>query len=108
MERYRNNRYAKPHSSSYGDLHYLQSVRIIQRSLVYIIGLSPSLAEESVLRSNYLFGQYGAIKKIILNNSSQLIEKVHSCCACVALLPLHSQIHHLLLSPRGSVLHHGV
>ena len=98
MERYRNNRYTKSRSSSYGDLHYLQSVRIIQRSLVYIIGLSPSLAEESTLRSNNLFGQYGTIKKIILNNSSQLIEKVHSCCAHVITLPLNSKIHNLFLS----------
>lgn len=46
-----------------------------------MIGLAPHLADENLLRSPKLFGQYGCIKKIILNNSPQLIEKVHSCCA---------------------------
>ena len=48
---------------------------------MYIIGLAPSLANEATLRSPNMFGQYGKIKKIIMNNSPQLIEKLHSCCA---------------------------
>ena len=66
---------------SHSDLSYLQNVRIIQRNLVYIIGIAPSIAEEKIIQSEEFFGQYGTIKKIILNNSPQLIEKVHSCCA---------------------------
>ncbi|KAK8820851.1 hypothetical protein WA556_005165, partial [Blastocystis sp. ATCC 50177/Nand II] len=83
QERRRNNRLAKQQTSEYGDLHYLQSVRIIQRCLVYIIGLAPSLANEATLRSSTMFGQYGKIKKIILNSSAQLVEKLHSCCAYI-------------------------
>ena len=54
---------------------------------MYIIGLAPSLANEETLRSPSMFGQYGNIKKIIMNNSPQLIEKLHSCCAYL-LFPL--------------------
>ena len=79
LERKRNNTMKISHH----DLSYLQSVRIIQRNLVYIIGLSPQITDESMLRSDQLFGQYGTIKKVILNNSPQLIEKVHSCCAYI-------------------------
>lgn len=78
QERRRNNR--NKHNP-FQDIQYLQGVRIIQRNLVYVIGLAPHLADENLLRSPKLFGQYGCIKKIILNSSPQLIEKVHSCCA---------------------------
>ena len=62
-------------------IQYLQNIRIIQKNLVYIIGLAPSLANESLLRSYSFFGKYGKIKKIILNSNPELVEKVHSCCA---------------------------
>ena len=39
----------------------LANTRVVQRNLVYIIGLSPSIAEETVLRSSKFFGQYGKI-----------------------------------------------
>ena len=59
----------------------LQEVRIIQRNLVYIIGLSPTIANENELVSDNLFGKFGKIRKIILNCNPILVEKVHSCCA---------------------------
>lgn len=62
-------------------IQHLQNIRIIQKNLVYIIGLAPSLANESLLRSYSFFGKYGKIKKIILNSNPELVEKVHSCCA---------------------------
>lgn len=55
---------------------------------MYIIGLAPSLANEATLRSSTMFGQYGKIKKIILNSSAQLVEKLHSCCAYLPSSPL--------------------
>ncbi|CBK20557.2 uncharacterized protein [Blastocystis hominis] len=64
-------------------IQYLQNIRIIQKNLVYIIGLAPSLANESLLRSYSFFGKYGKIKKIILNSNPELVEKVHSCCAYI-------------------------
>lgn len=41
--------------------------RVIQRNLVYVIGVSPKIAMESILRSYEFFGQYGPIIKIVVN-----------------------------------------
>lgn len=43
------------------------NIRVIQKNLVYIIGISQKYAEESVLRKHEFFGQFGTIKKIIIN-----------------------------------------
>jgi len=39
----------------------LSKIRIIQKSTVYVIGLSPTLADESLMRRYEYFGQYGKI-----------------------------------------------
>ena len=48
----------------------LKSVRVIQRTLIYVIGLSPNIAQEPILSSEAYFGQYGSIKKIAVNRSN--------------------------------------
>ncbi|KAG6974285.1 hypothetical protein JG687_00000410 [Phytophthora cactorum] len=47
----------------------LQNVRVMQRNLVYVIGLPVQFAEEDILRSNECFGQYGKIVKAVVNKS---------------------------------------
>ncbi|GME71533.1 unnamed protein product [[Candida] boidinii] len=50
--------------------HHLAGMRVIQKNLVYVIGLDPPCAESemaSVLRSDKYFGQYGKILKIVIN-----------------------------------------
>ncbi|KAL4105520.1 hypothetical protein PRIC1_003582 [Phytophthora ramorum] len=47
----------------------LQNVRVMQRNLVYVIGLPVRFAEEDILRSNECFGQYGKIVKAVVNKS---------------------------------------
>ena len=49
--------------------HFAVNVRVVQRNLVYVIGLSPAIADEAVLRSSNFFGQYGPISKIMVNKS---------------------------------------
>ncbi|KAI0279819.1 hypothetical protein BGY98DRAFT_966813 [Russula aff. rugulosa BPL654] len=47
----------------------LANVRVVQRNVVYVVGIGPRFAKEeliSTLRSNDYFGQYGRISKIIL------------------------------------------
>ena len=39
----------------------LSKIRIIQKNIVYIIGLSPLLADEFIMRKPEFFGQYGKI-----------------------------------------------
>lgn len=45
-------------------------MRVIQSNLVYIINLPSAVAEEEVLKSHAYFGQYGNIKKCIINKSN--------------------------------------
>ncbi|CEG45302.1 rna recognition motif-containing protein [Plasmopara halstedii] len=47
----------------------LQNVRVMQRNLVYVIGLPVQFADEDILRSNECFGQYGKIVKAVVNKS---------------------------------------
>ncbi|KAF9001884.1 hypothetical protein BDQ17DRAFT_1306740 [Cyathus striatus] len=47
----------------------LANVRVVQRNVVYVVGIGPRFAKEELiptLRSNDYFGQYGKISKIIL------------------------------------------
>lgn len=46
----------------------LAAVRVVQRNLVFVIGLSPRLADPEVLRRNEYFGKYGRIYKVVINN----------------------------------------
>lgn len=48
----------------------LQELRILQKNLVYAVGLSLDICIESVLAQNEFFGQFGPIKKISVNRSS--------------------------------------
>ncbi|KAI9272484.1 hypothetical protein BY458DRAFT_474320 [Sporodiniella umbellata] len=46
---------------------HLANMRVVQKNLVYIIGLHPKLATEETVRSNDYFGQFGKIAKIVIN-----------------------------------------
>ena len=45
----------------------LSKIRIIQKNIVYIIGLSPQLADENIMRKFEFLGQYGKVLQITLN-----------------------------------------
>ena len=45
------------------------NIRIMQKNIVYVIGLSGTLANKDVLSSYKFFGQYGKILKIVINQS---------------------------------------
>ncbi len=45
----------------------LSNVRVIQKNLVYVLGLPNRLASEETLKSADYFGQYGKINKIVIN-----------------------------------------
>lgn len=42
--------------------------RVVQKNLVFVIGLSPRLADPEVLKKNEYFGKYGRIYKVVINN----------------------------------------
>ena len=46
------------------------NVRVLQKNLVYVIGLSPELVNDSdILKQPEYFGQYGKLKKIVVNTN---------------------------------------
>mmetsp|Transcript_21509 Transcript_21509/g.39343 ORF Transcript_21509/g.39343 Transcript_21509/m.39343 type:complete len:140 (+) Transcript_21509:219-638(+) len=47
----------------------LSKMRIVQRCLVYVIGLSPTLMTEEAVCSKQFFGQYGSIVKCVVKRS---------------------------------------
>jgi hypothetical protein len=47
----------------------LVDIRVIQRDLVYVVGLPVEYANEDTLLKYEFFGQYGAIKKIVVNST---------------------------------------
>ena len=44
----------------------LQTVRVIQKNLVYVIGIPNDAADEAILRRSDMFGQYGNLSKSTL------------------------------------------
>ena len=44
----------------------------MQKNIVYVIGLSPQIAREEVLRRYEYFGQYGRITTITINKESHM------------------------------------
>lgn len=48
----------------------LAELRILQRCLVYIVGLSPNISHEELLVTPQFLGQYGTIKKCVVNTKS--------------------------------------
>lgn len=57
-------------SPSKSDPSDLAGLRVLQRCLVYIVGLSPSISEEDLLVKPRFLGQYGSIKKCVVNKNS--------------------------------------
>ncbi|KAI0792832.1 hypothetical protein C8Q75DRAFT_751628 [Abortiporus biennis] len=48
---------------------HLANVRVVQRNVVYVVGIGPRFAKEELiptLRTNEYFGQYGKISKIVI------------------------------------------
>ncbi|CDS09708.1 hypothetical protein LRAMOSA02385 [Lichtheimia ramosa] len=46
---------------------HLANMRVVQKNLVYVIGLHPKLATEEIIRSSDFFGQFGKIAKVVIN-----------------------------------------
>ena len=44
--------------------------RVVQKNLVFVVGLSQRLADPEVLRKNEYFGKFGKIHKVVINHST--------------------------------------
>ncbi|XP_050230402.1 uncharacterized protein LOC126679424 [Mercurialis annua] len=75
---------AKPKQPE-GRMH-LTNVRVIQRNLVYIIGLPLNLADEALLQRKEYFGQYGKVLKVSISKTSTGAiqhSSNNSCCVYI-------------------------
>lgn len=63
---------------------HLANVRVLQKNLVFVVGLSQRLADVEVLKRQEYFGKYGKILKVVLNsNTSYAGTQTPSCSAYV-------------------------
>ena len=51
----------------------LSNVRVVQKNLVYVLGLPVKLATEDTLKSLDFFGQYGRISKVVVNRRNPAV-----------------------------------
>lgn len=49
---------------------HLASVRVVQKNLVFVVGLAHRLADVEVLKRSEYFGRFGKIHKIVINQST--------------------------------------
>lgn len=49
---------------------HLANVRVVQKNLVFVVGLSQRLADPEVLKKHDYFGKYGKIHKVVINQST--------------------------------------
>ncbi|XP_019457807.1 PREDICTED: uncharacterized protein LOC109358176 isoform X3 [Lupinus angustifolius] len=68
MEKRLKNQKAK--SKSYEGRKQLSNVRVIQRNLVYIVGLPLNLGDEDLLQRREYFGQYGKVLKVSMSRTA--------------------------------------
>ncbi|KAK7262378.1 hypothetical protein RJT34_29949 [Clitoria ternatea] len=68
MEKRMKNQKSKSKSSD--GRKQLSSVRVIQRNLVYIVGLPLNLADEDLLQRREYFGQYGKVLKVSMSRTA--------------------------------------
>lgn len=60
------------------ETRYLQSLRIVQRNLVYLIGMPANEANEELLKSDTMFGRYGTLLKVVKSASSASTSRMSS------------------------------
>ena len=72
-ERERKQREKEKKDIEYNNRKHLAGMRVIQKNLVYVIGVNPPVPFEDVgntLKSEKYFGQYGKINKIVVNRKN--------------------------------------
>ncbi|KAM0679168.1 hypothetical protein BDAP_000034 [Binucleata daphniae] len=60
------------------DRSSLLNLRVIQKNLVYVIGIPHKYADDDLLKKHEFFGQFGQIRKFVLNKRSSNLETTAS------------------------------
>ncbi|CAL9734085.1 general negative regulator of transcription subunit 4 [Monosporozyma servazzii] len=72
-EKERKQREKEKKDNEFNNRKHLAGMRVIQKNLVYVVGVNPPVPFEDVgntLRSDKYFGQYGKINKIVVNKKN--------------------------------------
>ncbi|CAL9728955.1 general negative regulator of transcription subunit 4 [Monosporozyma unispora] len=72
-EKERKQREKEKKDNEFNNRKHLAGMRVIQKNLVYVVGVNPPVPFEDVgntLRSDKYFGQYGKINKIVVNKKT--------------------------------------
>lgn len=75
----------------------MKSCRVVQKNLVFVIGLSPRLADPEVLKKTEYFGKFGKIYKVVINNhtvynGAQVSKNIATECSLVSMCFATSRI----------------
>ncbi|KAK1347145.1 subunit 4 of CCR4-NOT transcription complex [Hamiltosporidium tvaerminnensis] len=54
------------------------NIRVIQKNLVYVIGIPQKYADDNLLKRNEFFGQFGSIKKLVVNKRTSSLDTTAS------------------------------
>ena len=79
---------------------HLANVRVVQKNLVFVVGLSPRLAEPETLKKTDYFGKFGRIQKVVINHSTQYAGSQVQVSQLEYLLKL---IQSLFINPRSFI-----
>ena len=67
----------------------LQDLRVVQKNLIFVVGLSARIADVEVLKRTEYFGKFGKIIKIVVNGArevrfylSEYIKQIHQHSIC--------------------------
>lgn len=52
---------------------HLTNIRVVQKNLVFVVGLSPRLCDAEILRRHEYFGKFGKIHKVVINQSTSYV-----------------------------------
>jgi CCR4-NOT transcription complex subunit 4 len=52
---------------------HLANVRVVQKNLVFVVGLPPRLTDTEVLKRPEFFGRFGKIHKVVINQSTSYV-----------------------------------
>lgn len=63
----------KKQKSENGKRH-LADLRVVQKNLVFVVGISPRIADPDVLKKNEFFGKFGKIHKVVVNPCLQVLQ----------------------------------
>lgn len=58
---------------------HLANVRVVQKNLVFVVGLPMRLADPNVLKKHEYFGKFGKIHKVVINQSTSYAGAMVSC-----------------------------